>query len=180
MCVHVCIFLYVYVCLHDRTFISLPACSALVTVRCLEGGPTARTKPTPAAAAAALSCLSHQSGVCRRMCVWASDSRLKGACCMTMCESRGMEAKSNFQDIDCMWVRLWHTQLSCYSHSSTGQLTRLTATATCVLFMKALKQKKKKNNNFQVNCFVRPSYIPHLQCVKPVTEKDPTLARGGS
>lgn len=46
---------YVYVC--DFTSILLPACSALVTVRCLEGGPTAWTKPTPDAAAMAFSCL---------------------------------------------------------------------------------------------------------------------------
>lgn len=46
-------FMRVGVCLHDRTSISLAACSALVAVRCPEGGPTARIKPTPAAAAAA-------------------------------------------------------------------------------------------------------------------------------
>ncbi len=83
MCVCVCAFsrVCVRVCLHDRTFISLPACSALVTVRCLEGGPTARTKPTPAAAAAALSCLSLQSGVCVCVCERERerDSRLKTA-----------------------------------------------------------------------------------------------------
>lgn len=77
MCILLCVCACVYVCLHDRTSISLPACSALVTVSGLEGGPIARTKPTPAAAAAAmaLSCLSFQSGsvcvfVCVIVCAW--------------------------------------------------------------------------------------------------------------
>lgn len=53
-------FLRVGLCLHDRTSISLAACSALVAVRCPKGAPTARIKPTPAAAAAAAAALSFR------------------------------------------------------------------------------------------------------------------------
>ena len=50
------VFLYTCVCEREHISISLVACSALVTLGCLMGGPTAQIKPTPAASVVARSC----------------------------------------------------------------------------------------------------------------------------